>query len=62
MSPMNLVVENLIAKNGHFTQDIADLGEFLEILQFLIREPSVVGSEDAFFGCCAANWRKWVQR
>lgn len=49
MSPMNLVVENLIARNGHFTQDIADLGEFLEILQFLIREPSVVGSEDAFF-------------
>jgi putative aminopeptidase FrvX len=49
MSPMNLVVEHLIAQNSPVTDGIADLGEFLEILQSLIREPSVVGSEDSFF-------------
>jgi putative aminopeptidase FrvX len=30
-------------------QDSADLSEFLEILQQLVREPSVVGTEDSFF-------------
>ena len=49
MSPLNLVVEQLVANNGQINDGIAELGEFLEILQFLIREPSVVGSEDSFF-------------
>jgi putative aminopeptidase FrvX len=49
MSPLNLVVEHLISQNGQVDTGIAELGEFLEILQLLIREPSVVGSEDAFF-------------
>ncbi|MGF1570134.1 MAG: peptidase M42 [Nodosilinea sp.] len=49
MSPLNLVVDQLVSRNGQFTEAIADMGEFLEILQLLIREPSVVGSEDSFF-------------
>ncbi|NJL45554.1 MAG: peptidase M42, partial [Leptolyngbyaceae cyanobacterium SM2_3_12] len=49
MSPLNLVVDQLVAKNGQVTESIADLGEFLEILQLLIREPAVVGCEDSFF-------------
>jgi putative aminopeptidase FrvX len=49
MSPLNLVVDQLVAQNGHLPEGIADLGEFLEILQLLIREPAVVGCEDSFF-------------
>lgn len=49
MSPLNLVVEQLVNSNGQVDQGVAELGEFLEILQQLIREPSVVGSEDSFF-------------
>lgn len=46
------VAERGGSQNGHtepLAEPLADLGEFLEILQFLIREPSVVGSEDSFF-------------
>lgn len=49
MSPLNLVVDQLVAKNGQVTEGMADLGEFFEILQLLIREPAVVGCEDSFF-------------
>ncbi|NJL48887.1 MAG: peptidase M42 [Leptolyngbyaceae cyanobacterium SM2_5_2] len=49
MSPLNLVVDQLVTQNGHLTEGLADLGEFLEILQLLIREPAVVGCEDSFF-------------
>lgn len=31
------------------TSDFPDLTDFLEILQQLVREPSVVGTEDSFF-------------
>ena len=43
------MVEHLVATNGQMHEGGLELGEFLEILQFLIREPSVVGSEDSFF-------------
>lgn len=49
MSPLNLVVEQLATSNGQVSSAVADLGELLEILQLLIREPAVVGSEDSFF-------------
>lgn len=56
MSPLNLVIDQLVApKAATLTLPATDpmalggLGDFLEILQFLIREPSVVGSEDSFF-------------
>ncbi|MGB3492181.1 MAG: hypothetical protein WBA57_05605 [Elainellaceae cyanobacterium] len=49
MSPLNLVVEQLVASNGQMDDTVAEFGEFLEILQLLIREPAVVGSEDSFF-------------
>lgn len=49
MSPLNLVVEQLASANGSVDPGFADLADFLEILQLLIREPAVVGSEDAFF-------------
>jgi putative aminopeptidase FrvX len=49
MSPLNLVVEHLLSTDEPVNEGVAELGEFLEILQLLIREPSVVGSEDSFF-------------
>jgi putative aminopeptidase FrvX len=58
MSPLNLVVDQLVGPSkstGTALGVAADpvllegLADFLEILQFLIREPSVVGCEDAFF-------------
>ncbi|WP_204140944.1 peptidase M42 [Halomicronema sp. CCY15110] len=49
MSPLNMVVEQLVAQNASLPEGVAELTELLEILQLLIREPSVVGSEDSFF-------------
>lgn len=49
MSPLDLVVKQLVSENEQIDTSIAELGEFLEILQLLIREPAVVGSEDSFF-------------
>ncbi|MEB3359104.1 MAG: hypothetical protein VKK04_20425 [Synechococcales bacterium] len=49
MTPLNLVVEQLVADNGQIDKQVTDFGDFIEILQLLIREPAVVGSEDSFF-------------
>ncbi|MFZ4640764.1 MAG: peptidase M42 [Nodosilinea sp.] len=59
MTPLSLIVDQFISQNGklqsrrgqnhHLIDNLTELGEFLEILQLLIREPSVVGSEDSFF-------------
>jgi len=49
MSPLNLVVEHLVGQDPRLPEGVADLTELLQILQLLIREPSVVGSEDSFF-------------
>ncbi|WP_228041151.1 peptidase M42 [Nodosilinea sp. LEGE 07088] len=56
MSPLNLVVDQLLnpieSPQAAAVGDpiaLEGLADFLEILQFLIREPSVVGSEDSFF-------------
>lgn len=49
MSSLNLVMEQITSQNGSIDSGLAELADFLEILQLLIREPSVVGSEDAFF-------------
>ncbi|RZM77769.1 peptidase M42 [Leptolyngbya iicbica] len=49
MSPLNMVVEQLVTQNAPLPEGVAELTELLEILQLLIREPSVVGSEDSFF-------------
>lgn len=56
MSPLNLVVDQLVGPAALAQAALAPdpaplegLADFLEILQFLIREPSVVGSEDSFF-------------
>ena len=59
MPPLSLIVDQFVSQNGKWptpsgpstglTDNITELGEFLEILQLLIREPSVVGSEDSFF-------------
>ncbi len=48
MAALGLLVNPLVSGNGQLAP-YADLGEFLEILQLLIREPAVVGSEDSFF-------------
>lgn len=32
-----------------------ELDEFLDILKFLIREPSVIGNEDSFSECCGGS-------
>ncbi len=49
MGPLSLVDEQLAAPKGQMPEGSAALREVLEILQLLIREPSVVGSEDSFF-------------
>ncbi|MBU6229370.1 MAG: peptidase M42 [Cyanobacteria bacterium REEB459] len=59
MTSLSLIVDQLVSQNqswsvspgqpAGFTEDLSELAEFLEILQLLIREPSVVGSEDSFF-------------
>lgn len=49
MSPLSLVIEQMVCNNGQIGSGITELSEFIEILQQLIREPAVVGSEDAFF-------------
>ncbi len=49
MAPLGLLVDQLVSEDGQTGQSLNDLGDFLEILQLLIREPSVVGSEDSFF-------------
>jgi putative aminopeptidase FrvX len=48
MAALGLLVDPLVSGNSQ-SAPYAELGEFLEILQLLIREPSVVGSEDSFF-------------
>ncbi|MGB5974244.1 MAG: peptidase M42 [Nodosilinea sp.] len=56
MSPLNLIIDQLVdptaaapAAGAADLVSLEALGDFLEILQLLIREPSVVGSEDSFF-------------
>ena len=56
MSPLNLVVDQLVGPTATAQAALAadsvpleGMADFLEILQFLIREPAVVGSEDSFF-------------
>ena len=47
---VNPVVEQQIAETVSVTESLhAELHDFLDILKLLIREPSVVGNEDAFF-------------
>ncbi|MEO0407505.1 MAG: peptidase M42 [Cyanobacteria bacterium P01_A01_bin.135] len=48
MLSVDAVVEPLIAADKQ-RNELADVKNFLKILRLLIREPSVVGSEDAFF-------------
>ncbi len=44
------IVETVSVANNFITDDLhAELHDFLDILKLLIREPSVVGNEDAFF-------------
>ncbi|MGL5082772.1 MAG: hypothetical protein ACRC8A_14900 [Microcoleaceae cyanobacterium] len=43
------VVSQVISQNGQIAIADSELSSFLDILQMLIREPSVVGSEDSFF-------------
>jgi putative aminopeptidase FrvX len=49
MKELNLITEEVV-KNNHKTLDLSiELRDFINILHDLIREPSVVGCEDAFF-------------
>jgi putative aminopeptidase FrvX len=48
MSPLELATKKTVSENN-FVADTYDLNDFLNILHTLIREPSVVGCEDAFF-------------
>lgn len=49
MSPLSLVLEQIVCNNGQIGPEVSELSDFIEILQQLIREPAVVGSEDSFF-------------
>lgn len=49
MNTLNLSLVQDIAANESKTNSYSELSDFLDILQNLIREPSVVGCEDSFF-------------
>jgi putative aminopeptidase FrvX len=49
MSALNFVAEKTVSSKGKSVDLSVELRDFLQILHHLIREPSVVGCEDAFF-------------
>lgn len=49
MNALNLTVEPNGFQPERVVKNYSELSDFLDILQLLIREPSVVGSEDSFF-------------
>lgn len=49
MSKLDLTTEKNVEENGKSVDLSLELRDFINILHDLIREPSVVGCEDAFF-------------
>ncbi|MEB3213261.1 MAG: hypothetical protein VKL39_18065 [Leptolyngbyaceae bacterium] len=56
MTPLDLMLKTplkthkeIIETHKQTVEEVSELAEFIEILQLLIREPAVVGSEDSFF-------------
>ena len=49
MSKLDLTTEKIAEENGKSVDLSLELRDFINILHDLIREPSVVGCEDAFF-------------